>query len=327
LDAKLKLTVPTKDRKSKYNEFFRCFVEDKDGMVEKSKPVWKFSAESSAAVFLEGDDGVKESRPGFSQDGATAPQEAAGDNEFGGEDKEGEEYAAVARSAEMVRLSKMTGSSTSTTEPTVGDAIFRRWISTFVSHFTAKRTLEKEVRQFPNVIVKFHLMAMSRTKEKSSSWEDMKGYIRKAVMCTGPFPSLARSLAELSIKKLDEVVNHPNKQAFVPGSSPQILKSNGLLGRAAQDLSLKLHSCQHSEAVLATLMRIRADESEVRKVTQDTRLIDLIAVFFLLVVCFLGLTGDIGPELAEYWNIKALLPSLLGPIEGVKVWTRQFTIF
>jgi hypothetical protein len=185
--------------------------------------------------------------------------------------------------------------------PTVSVAIFRRWISTFVSHFTAKRTLEKEVRQFPNAIVKFHLMAMSCTTEKSSSWEDMKGYIRKAAMCTRPFPSLARSLAELSIKKLDEVVNHPIKQAFVPRSSPQILKSNGLLDRAAEDSetkqAFKLRGCQHSEAVLATLMRIRNDESEVRKVTQDTRLIDLIAVFFLLMVYFLGLTGDTGPEL------------------------------
>ncbi len=320
LDTELKLMVPTEDRKSTYNKFVRSFVEGKDGMIEKSKPVSEFPgvmSESSTMVFpgAGGDDGVEESRPGFGREGGsdTARPEVAGDNGFRDEeDKEGEEYAAVAHSAEMARLAKMTGSSTFTT-----DAIFRRWILTFVIHFTAKYTLEKETRQFPQVIVKFHLMSMSRTKEKSSSWEDMKGYICKAVVSTGPFPSWARSLAELSIKKLDDVVNHPNKQAFVPRASPQILKSNGLLDQA----------CQHSEAVLATLMRIRGDKSEVRKVTQDTRLIDLITVFSLLVVCFLGLTGDTGPELGEYWNIKALLPSLLGPIEGVKVWTHQFPIF
>ena len=293
-------------------------------MTEKSEPVQEFSgvtAKRSATALPEAS-GDEETRPGSGQEGgpATVRPEVASDNQFGGEeDYEGVEYAAVARLARY---------STSTRNSAVSGTIFRRWISTLVSHFTAKRILEKEAMQFPHVIVKFHLMAWSRTKEKSSSWEDMKGYIRKALMCTGPFPSQARSLAELSIKKLDEVINHQNMQAFVPIATPQVRKRNGLLDRAAEPMqSLKLRGCQHGEALLATLMRIRGDESEVRKVTQDRRLMDLIAVFFLLVVYFLGLTGGTGHELGKYWNIKALLPSLLGPIEGVKVWTRQFPIF
>ncbi len=56
------------------------------------------------------------------------------------------------------------------------------WISTFVVHFLAKRTLEKHSAQFPNEEVSFSIINVNRSRSfVSPSWADMESIITAAV--------------------------------------------------------------------------------------------------------------------------------------------------
>ena len=423
LDAELQLMLPTEDRKSKYNEFVRCFVEDED---EKSKRAQEFLAESSTAAFPEacGDDGVKESRPGFSQDGdsATAHPEAAGDNGFGGkedeeyatlvapvsttdpivsdeeaagdngfggeedeeyaalvgllstmdpivsddsatahleaagdngcgveedeeyaalvgllsttdsdeeaagdnglggeeedeeyaalvgplsmtdpivsddsatahteaagdiegqESEDGEEYFATVRSAEAARLA---GPSTSRTDdPVVDDAVFRRWISTFVSHFTAKRFLEKHAKELPpSKNVRFYLMATNRCQQHLMSWPELKDYIYRVTSTAAPgLPD--KSLAHISRKRLENtverVIKYGRHMSKVPGSLIKALISKGILEPGAKDRPMKFHGCRHCEAMLGALISAGVMDEDVKAMASE-QVLDLISVSY-----------------------------------------------
>ncbi len=82
------------------------------------------------------------------------------------------------------------------------DGVFRRWISAFVTHFTAKRILEKHAISVPEPVnIDIRLLSMRRPHIPGATWDDMIKAIAGAVEIGKKAPSPHSNVAPLAVEE------------------------------------------------------------------------------------------------------------------------------
>ncbi|KAF8341059.1 hypothetical protein F5887DRAFT_1076627 [Amanita rubescens] len=147
---------------------------------------------------------------------------------------------------------------------TADHTVLRRWIMTFVGHFSAKRILERHVTGAGlDKPVDIRLIAVKRASAFLSSWDDMKGLIKDVtapLYAFQPDDFVRRCVEKLSTHVMpnasdnasgnasNEMTSQPERWGF------GMLLNADIKSHADQDGLVKYTGCQHCEIIVAVLM-------------------------------------------------------------------------
>jgi hypothetical protein len=189
---------------------------------------------------------------------------------------------------------------------------FFRWVTIFVAHFLAKRTLEyQSARIFqvsPNTFKKpkIKIFAVNSEEYTVPSWKDFKRVIQEA--------SADKDKVDDFITALEEGIR---EGSMLKGDAPRHLAT---IKRILEGNMPTIRLRMHCEAVFAALLEIRQRVQSQSKSPADTDFKELAKFFEVLglvcldVECFIHTFPDLA---ARYdFSFQIVLPRLLGTFQS-----------